>query len=130
MARRTSEDDIEKLMEIAASSDKPIKHDNPEVLKFIEECGITSGTEKVATWTIYYRYYQWKENKKRLINRTPFFKEFIKHFDHKLVSNGRVYFLNAEPFDLTTTGYFAARALLRRERYARQKAKEKNQKKQ
>lgn len=123
------DNELDKLMKIATSSNKPIKHDNPEVLRFIEECGIKSGTKKIYTFMLYYRYYQWSDNKKKVLGRTAFFKETVKHFDRKRDVDGNVYLLNEEPFDLSTDGYFAARALMRREKHVREQKKESNKKK-
>jgi hypothetical protein len=120
----SNNDDIQKLLEIATSSNEPIKHDNPEVLQFIEELGITSGTAKVPTYTLYYTYVLWRDKRKKL-NRPTFFKETAKYFDRVQGSGTNNYLLNAEPFDLTTEGFFAARAQLRRERYAKEKKKNK-----
>lgn len=115
-------------MEIASSSSKPIKHDNPEVLKFIKESSIEQGETKVPAYFIWYEYYKWSRNKKRL-SKTKFFIEFSKHFEKKRQHDTNAYLLNNEPFDLSTDGYFAARALVRRERDVREKRKEKNKKK-
>jgi hypothetical protein len=111
-------------MEIATSSTAPIKHDDPEVLQFIEELGITSGTAKVPTYTLYYTYVLWRDKRKKL-SRLLFFRETAKHFERVQGKGTNNYLLNAEPFDLTPEGFFAARAQLRRERYAKEKRKNK-----
>jgi len=118
-------------MEIATSSKEKItyKKHNPEVIRFINECNVERGGTRVMTYMIYYRYYRWKTNKRNMVSRTAFFLEFAKHFDRKRVGDGRVYLVNPEPFDLSTEGFFAARALLRRERDVRKQKKEKDKKK-
>jgi len=120
----SNNEDIQKLLDIATSSNKPVKHDNPEVLQFIDELGIVPGTTKVPTYTLYYTYILWRGNRKKL-SRLLFFRETAKHFDRVQGSGTNNYLLNAEPFDLTPEGFFAARAQLRRERYAKEKRENK-----
>ena len=123
-------DNIEALMDIAekkpAKSEKPIKFEDTEVEKFIYECNISEGDKKISTYTIYYNYYVWKKNKRKLMTRRAFFLQFMKHFKNIPTDDGRGYLLNEDPFDLTAEGFFKARSLLRRERHAR---KQKIQKK-
>lgn len=116
--------DVDKLLEIAESGTEKVRFANTEVEKFIHECGITSGDTRVPTYTIYYHYWLWKK-KKKTMTRRRFFLQFKKHFERIQTNDGKGYLLNAEPFDLTTTGYFKARALLRRERHVKEKAKKK-----
>ena len=131
MQQDDSHIDLDSLMEIATSSNEPIKKDNPEVLKFISEFGLESGDTRVPACTIYYKYYCWKREKgqRKKLSRNMFFRELSTHFKRKLIDKSIHYYLNPEPFDLTQEEYFAARALLRRERYVRQKDKEKRNKK-
>lgn len=124
MVQDNSTDNIEELLKIAESGSEKVRFANTEVEKFIHECGITDGDTKVPTYTIYYHYYLWK-NKKKTMSRRRFFLQFKKHFERIQTSDGKGYLLNSEPFDLSVEGFFKARALLRRERHVKEKAKKK-----
>jgi len=125
MAHPNLQDDVEALLKLAESSTEKVKFEDTEVEKFINECSIISGDTKVATYIVYYKYYKWKVNKRKLKARCPFFKQFKKHFENVQTDDGRGYLLNPEPFDISQEGYFKARALLRRERDGRKKEKSK-----
>lgn len=118
-------DDINKLLEIAESGDEKVRFANTEVEKFIHEMGIESGDTKVPTYTVYYHYYIWKK-KRNAMSRVAFFRRFKPHFKQYHHGDTKGYLLNAEPFDLTTMGFFKARALLRRERDVRKRKKAQN----
>lgn len=123
MAHQDSTIDLDKLLEIAESSEEPVKFEDTEAEKYIAAEGIESGDKRIPTFTIYYHYHCWNKNKKKLLTRRKFFLQFKKHFQSIQTSDGKAYLLNPEPFDLTREGYFKARALLRRERSVRKKEK-------
>lgn len=131
MGRQNSDNltsaEIEKLLSLASKPKKQKakkeKKENPDVINFINELGIKAGKKTVPTYIIYYRYSEWKKTK--LLARTPFFKQFKKHFQQKQIVGGVGYALDPKPFDLTHLGFFKARALLRRERHERKKEKAK-----
>ena len=124
MAQRTSDKEIEMLLEIAESSTEVVKFEDTVVEQYMREAGIEKGTAKIPTYMIFYDYALWCRNSgKKPISRNKFFKQFRIHFDYKRTSNGNEYLLNPDGFDLSQRGYFRARALLRKERDVRKKEK-------
>jgi len=122
-------DDIDKLLELAESSTEKVKFEDTEVEQYLSENGIKAGEGKIPTYVIYYHYYLWKTNKRKLVPRRSFLLQLNKHFEKTsgLYNEGKRYLLDPEPFDMSQTGYFKARALLRRERDGRKKEKSKQQ---
>lgn len=116
-------DEIDKLLEIAQSPKKTKKEIDSFILDYITQCNILPGKKKIPTYIIYYHYSQWK--KTRLKSRTFFFKNFALKFERTQVQHGAGYLLNPKPFDLTPTGFFKARAFLRKERHEKKKEKSK-----
>lgn len=125
MAHQNFEDDIEKLLEIAESSNEKVQFDNNEVVEYINEHNIEPGDTKVPGYIIYYHYWNQLKNKRTRLTRRIFFRYFKNHFEKKPTTDGAGYLLNPEPFDMTVGGYFKARGLLRRERNGRKKEKSK-----
>lgn len=122
MAQRNSNEDIDKLLEIASAPKvrkvKPIKT-NPEIDKFIADSVILPGKTRVPTYMVYYRYYLWKKIK--LVPRLKFINYLKTKFEKTRTDDGVGFLLNPKGFDLTPQGFFRARAHLRRERDEKQK---------
>ena len=120
------DEDIEKLLELAKdqpAKPKPIKA-NPEIDSFIAECKVTSGSKKIPSYIVYYQYVIWKKNY-RLVSRAKFLAYFRTKFEKVQTDDGIGYRLNPKGFDLTPQGFFKARALYRKEKDERAKAKTK-----
>lgn len=117
--------ELEKLLEIAErpKEKKQVIQKDTDVERYIKKFEIKEGDTFVAGYIIYYHY--WKSKQRDRMSRVAFFRRFAKYFNSIYKQRAKGYMLDPEPYDLTTEGYFKARALLRREKYERQKEKNK-----
>lgn len=107
-------DEIEKLLAIAeAPTAKRQPKANPEIDRFIAAFKVHNGKTRIPGYILYYTYFTWKE--KYLIPRQSFFRYLSKRFKNTTIRGTKYYFLDPRPFNLTTTGYFLARAYARKE---------------
>lgn len=97
---------IEELLALVKSRPAATKKDRPEntnVLDFIEDLGIESGTQKVPNFVIFYVYRKiWgQEFASRKVKKITFFQTFGKHFPDYRVGSQRFYLLKEGLFDVT-----------------------------
>lgn len=119
------DEDLQKLLDIAESKKVSIDEVSmsTDVERYIKKYQITVGDTFIKNYIIYYHY--WKSKQRDRMSRKSFFKRFARYFDKYMIGGDRGYYLDPEPFDLTIEGSFKARALLRKERSAKQQEKNK-----
>lgn len=107
----------EDLAKIATGSDEEVIYDKiTEAAKFIYALGIKHGKERISAQLLYYHYREWKGwgNKKQ--SKGPFFRDFNKYFESTRGRDGKLYFLDPKPFDLSKETWWEMRAQLRNEK--------------
>lgn len=73
------------------------------VMDFIRDSKIKIGTDKVATYVIYYLYKRvWKRWSDKKLTKVHFFKEFSKQFEQKRHGKQRYYLLGEITLDHAT----------------------------
>jgi hypothetical protein len=111
--RNLSDADLELLLEIAEASDRDlIELKNTDVNRYVKKFNIKPGNDFVRGYIVYYHYYNSKVDKK--MTRVNFLRQFSLVFEKVKKGNEHGFMLDGEPYDLTTEGYFKARALFRR----------------
>lgn len=83
--------------------------ENKDVIKFIRKSGITSGSNKVPTYVIYYHFIKWtKKTWTKQWGKTEFFRTFRKYFELKRSGHQRYYLVN-DALDLSDELYEKAK---------------------
>ena len=95
-------EELLKLIEQKPTSVKKAKDDNKDVLEFIKELEIESGTKAVPNYLIFYIYRSiWRADQpKRKAKKITFFQTFGKHFPDYRKNDQRFYMLKEELFDV------------------------------
>lgn len=97
---------IEELLKIVnerPSKNRKIKEDHRDVMDFINELNIESGTQAVPTYLIFYFYRSlWKpDNTKRKAKKITFFQTFGRYFNDFRENTQRYYLLKEGLFNVT-----------------------------
>lgn len=104
---------IEELLKLIEEKprSKKVKSDNKDVMDFISEMNIKSGTKIVPNYLIFYIYRcVWKtESVKRKAKKITFFQTFSRHFPDYRKNKQRYYMLESEIFDVDEEVLKAAR---------------------
>jgi hypothetical protein len=104
---------IEELLKLIEEKPKAkkVKSDNKDVMDFISEMNIKSGTKNVPNYLIFYIYRcVWKpDNSKRKAKKITFFQTFGKHFPDYRKNKQRFYMLDSEIFEVNEEVLKAAR---------------------
>lgn len=95
-------EELLKLIEKQSKSEKKEKAENRNVLQFIEELSIESGTQAVPNYLIFYVYRSiWRvDEAKRKAKKITFFQTFGKHFPDYRKNHQRFYMLKEGLFDV------------------------------
>lgn len=104
-------EELLKLIEEKPKSEKRSREDNKNVLEFMKELGIESGTEAIPNYLIFYVYRcLWKpDEQKRKAKKITFFQTFGKHFPDYRKNKQRFYMLKEGLFNVTEEVLKAAR---------------------
>ena len=98
-------DDLLKMVEGAKtpSTDKRPTGNNKNVLKFIEEMGVESGTVLIPSFLIFYYYRMiWKsseEDRRYKASKHSFFQTFHSHFVQQRKTKQRYYLIKENVFE-------------------------------
>jgi hypothetical protein len=96
---------IEELLKLVSERPKTgrkPKEDHPDVLEFIQELGIESGTQAVPNYLIFYVYrVMWKGESKRKAKKISFFQTFGRHLPDYRHGNQRFYMIKEGLFNVT-----------------------------
>jgi hypothetical protein len=92
---------LEKIEEDKQSSSSPVT-DSYSLNKFITECNIEVGTDRIPNYLIYHKYrVLWEgQHRNNKANKIVFFRAFNKMFTQVRTGKQRYYLLNADSFDL------------------------------
>jgi predicted nucleotide-binding protein (sugar kinase/HSP70/actin superfamily) len=95
-------EELLKLIEERPASGKKPRGDNKNVVDFINELGVESGTEAVPNYLIFYIYRCiWKpEEYKNKVKKITFFQTFGKKFPDYRKNHQRYYMLKAGLFNV------------------------------
>lgn len=95
-------EELLKLIEKQSKGEKKEKAENKNVLQFIEELSIESGTQAVPNYLIFYVYRSiWRvDEAKRKAKKITFFQTFGKHFPDYRKNHQRFYMLKEGLFDV------------------------------
>jgi predicted nucleotide-binding protein (sugar kinase/HSP70/actin superfamily) len=95
-------EELLKLVEQRPSSEKKQKEDHKDVLEFIKELGIESGTQAVPNYLIFYVYRSiWRaDSPKKKAKKITFFQTFGKHFPDYRKNSQRFYMLKEGLFNV------------------------------
>jgi hypothetical protein len=95
-------EELLKLVEQKHKSGRKPKEDHRDVLEFIKDLGIESGTQAVPNYLIFYVYRViWMaEFPKRKAKKITFFQTFGKHFPDYRKNHQRFYMLKESLFDV------------------------------
>lgn len=104
-------EELLKLIEQKPKSEKKEKQENKNVLQFIEELNIESGTQAVPNYLIFYIYRSiWRvDEPKKKAKKITFFQTFGKHFPDYRKNDQRFYMLREGLFDVNEELLKAAR---------------------
>lgn len=104
-------EELLKLIEQKPKSEKKEKPENRNVLQFIEELNIESGTQAVPNYLIFYIYRSiWRvDEPKKKAKKITFFQTFGKHFPDYRKNDQRFYMLKEGLFDVNEEMLKAAR---------------------
>ena len=99
---KKSIEDLLKLIEEKPKTSKKQKEDNKDVLEFIKDLGIESGTQAVPNYLIFYIYRSiWRVDQvKKKAEKITFFQTFGKHFPDYRKNHQRYYMLKEGIFDV------------------------------
>jgi predicted nucleotide-binding protein (sugar kinase/HSP70/actin superfamily) len=99
---KKSIEDLLKLIEEKPKTSKKQKEDNKDVLEFINDLGIESGTQAVPNYLIFYIYRSiWRVDQvKKKAKKITFFQTFGKHFPDYRKNHQRYYMLKEGIFDV------------------------------
>ena len=99
---KKSIEDLLKLIEEKPKTSKKQKEDNKDVLEFIKDLGIESGTQAVPNYLIFYIYRSiWRVDQvKKKAKKITFFQTFGKHFPDYRKNHQRYYMLKEGIFDV------------------------------
>lgn len=99
---KKSIEDLLKLIEEKPKTSKKQKEDNKDVLEFIKDLGIESGTQAVPNYLIFYVYRSiWRVDQvKKKAKKITFFQTFGKHFPDYRKNHQRYYMLKEGIFDV------------------------------
>lgn len=97
---------IEELLKLIEEKPKNVrkpKEDNRDVLDFIKDLGIESGTQAVPNYLIFYVYRSiWRADQpKKKAKKITFFQTFGRHFPDYRKNHQRYYMLKAGIFEVT-----------------------------
>jgi hypothetical protein len=118
-------DKVDDLIKLARNKPKEVPSEEnklSEAHTFVLSNNIRHGDGKILAEMIYQKYKEWK--KKDFQNRTIFFKDFKKIFKQKRTTDGSIYYLDPESFDLSEDAYWKMRKSVRNERAQKKKEKE------
>jgi hypothetical protein len=92
---------LKKIEEDEKSSSSSVS-DNYSLNKFINECNIEVGTDRIPNYLIYHNYrVLWEgQHRNNKANKIVFFRAFNKLFTQVRTGKQRYYLLNADSFDL------------------------------
>jgi hypothetical protein len=95
-------EELLKLIEERPDSGRKPKEDNRDVLDFINELGVESGTEAIPNYLIFYVYRCiWKlDQSKKKAKKITFFQTFGKHFPDYRKNSQRYYMLKEGLFNV------------------------------
>jgi hypothetical protein len=95
-------EELLKLIEEKPKNSKKIRQDNRDVLDFIQDMSIESGTQAVPNYLIFYIYRTiWRvDQQKRKAKKITFFQTFGKHFPDYRKNNQRFYMLKEGLFNV------------------------------
>lgn len=95
-------EELLKLIEEKPKNSKKIRQDNRDVLDFIQDISIESGTQAVPNYLIFYIYRTiWRvDQQKRKAKKITFFQTFGKHFPDYRKNNQRFYMLKEGLFNV------------------------------
>lgn len=95
-------EELLKLIEEKPVSGRKLRGDNKDVVDFINELGVESGTEAVPNYLIFYVYRCiWKpEESKRKAKKITFFQTFGKRFPDYRKNHQRYYMLKEGIFNV------------------------------
>lgn len=94
-----TEDLLRIVKEIPAEKPVKLTPTAQNINRFYKEAGLIPGVYEVPSHMIYSLYLKWEKNKP--IHIVPFYKEFNKTFQRKVLNFSKLYFVNLEPFNLT-----------------------------
>lgn len=96
-------EELLKLVNERPKKEKRNKEDHRDVLEFIKELNIESGTQAVPTYLIFYFYRSlWNpENTKRKAKKITFFQTFGRYFNDFRKNTQRYYLLKDGLFNVT-----------------------------
>lgn len=99
---KKSIEDLLKLIEEKPKTSKKQKEDNKDVLEFIKDLGIESGTQAVPNYLIFYIYRSiWRVDQvKKKAKKITFFQTFGRHFPDYRKNHQRYYMLKEGIFDV------------------------------
>lgn len=95
---------VEELLAKVAEGKKPNRRieNNANVLRFIEECKIESGTKAYPTYLIFWYYRMvWKGDRHAKANKIVFFRTFSKSFPSYRHGKQRFYLLSENFLEIT-----------------------------
>jgi hypothetical protein len=95
-------EELLKLIEEKPKNCKKIRQDNRDVLDFIQDMSIESGTQAVPNYLIFYVYRTiWRvDQQKRKAKKITFFQTFGKHFPDYRKNHQRFYMLKEGLFNV------------------------------
>jgi predicted nucleotide-binding protein (sugar kinase/HSP70/actin superfamily) len=95
-------EELLKLIEEKPKSTKKAREDHKDVLEFIKDLGIESGTQAVPNYLIFYIYRSvWQADfPKRKAKKVTFFQTFARHFPDYRKNKQRFYMLKEGLFDV------------------------------
>jgi predicted nucleotide-binding protein (sugar kinase/HSP70/actin superfamily) len=95
-------EELLKLVEQRPSSEKKQKEDHKDVLEFIKDLGIESGTQAVPNYLIFYIYRSiWRaDSPKKKAKKITFFQTFGRHFPDYRKNSQRFYMLKEGLFNV------------------------------
>jgi len=95
-------EELLKLIEEKPKNSKKIRQDNRDVLDFIQDMSIESGTQAVPNYLIFYVYRTiWRvDQQKRKAKKITFFQTFGKHFPDYRKNHQRFYMLKEGLFNV------------------------------
>lgn len=126
-SERLDEEQLRKLLELAQSEASP--EDSQalnEAERFAISVGIVAGETRVPPFVIWAKYKEWTN---KPMSRKHFFRQFSKLFPRVRWGEGKFYFLDPAPFDLSQEAIFALREQIRDEKRNERRKKE-NQERQ
>lgn len=95
-------EELLKLVNETQKKEKKPREDNKNVLQFISDLGIESGTQAIPNYLIFYVYRNlWcPDDNKRKAKKITFFQTFGKHFPDYRKNKQRFYMLKDGLFDV------------------------------